>query len=510
VKEAISTADLEPPAAEAPEGNGRANVDLLSTQEAGPAAARGGAMRSSAFLAGSLFVLGSAALLFRHLGVVETGRYTTASSLGSVVVGFTDLGLTAIGIRELAVLRGEQRADLARNLFGMRLVLTVLGSAIVTAFAFAVYGRLMGFGVLIASCGVLAQNVQATFAVSLIARLRLGWVSVLDFARYLAIAGLIVLFVLLGAHLLAFLAVTAIAALIVLPPTIALVRSDIPIRPSFDARQWRRLLGPLLAYSAATAAATLYVRIAIVLVSLIADARQLGYFGVSYRMVEALLVLPTLLVGAAFPIFARAAREDPARLRFAISRVFDAALIMGAWVSLSLIIGSHLIIAVIAGASFMPSAPVLAFQGIALGAVFISSVWAYGLLSLGLHRVILIFNLALLAAVAVVVAILAALYGAEGAAIGTAAVEIVSAIAGGVVLAHGRPHLKLSLKTLPKVAIAAAIGAAPALLGGVPAIGRVCLSTFLYATALLLLKAFPPDLLAILLPLRAKRQNSRF
>jgi hypothetical protein len=78
------------------------------------------------------------------------------------------------------------------------------------------------------------------------------------------------------------------------------------------------------------------------------------------------------------------------------------------------------------------------------------------------------------------------------------------------VLAHGRPHLKLSLKTLPKVAIAAAIGAAPALLGGVPAIGRVCLSTFLYATALLLLKAFPPDLLAILLPLRAKRQNSRF
>jgi len=58
------------------------------------------------------------------------------------------------------------------------------------------------------------------------------------------------------------------------------------------------------------AAATLYVRIAIVLVSLIADARQLGYFGVSYRMVEALLVLPTLLVGAAFPIFARANKID--------------------------------------------------------------------------------------------------------------------------------------------------------------------------------------------------------
>lgn len=487
-----------------------ADPDLLSTDRAGPAAARGGTMRAGAFLAGSLFVLGSAALLFRRLGVVETGRYTTASSLASVVVGLTDLGLTAIGMRELAVLRGDERSELARNLLGMRLVLTVLGSLIVTVFAFAVYGWLMGFGVLIASCGVLAQNVQATLAVSLIARLRLGWVSVLDFSRYLGIAGLIVLLVLLGAHLLAFLAVTAIAALIVLPPTIALVRGDIPLRPSFAARQWRRLFGPLLAYSAATAAATLYVRIAIVLVSLIADARQLGYFGVSYRMVEALLVLPTLLVGAAFPIFARAAREDPARLRFAISRVFDVALIVGAWVALSLAIGSHLIIAVIAGARFTPSAPVLAFQGIAVGAVFVSSVWAYGLLSLGLHRVILIFNLALLATVAVVVAILASLDGAVGAAIGTAAVEIASAIAGAVVLAHGRPHLRLSLRTLPKVIVAVSIGAAPALLVGIPSIARVCLSSALYAAVLLLLGAFPPDLRAILLPFRAKRRVSRF
>ncbi len=480
--------------------------DLLSSDRAGPAAARGGTIRVAAFLAGSLFVLGAAALLFRHLGVVETGRYTTASSLGSVVLGLTDLGLTTIGVRELSVLHGARRAELARNLLGMRLLLTVLGGVLVTAFAFAVYGRLLGLGVLVASCGVLAQNVQATLAVSLIARLRLGWVALLDFARYLAIAALIVLFVLAGAHLLAFLAVIAIAALIVLPPTVALVRADIPLRPSFDARVWRRLFGPVLAYSAATATATLYVRIAIVLVSVIADARQLGYFGVSYRMIEALLTLPTLLVGAAFPIFARAAREDPARLRYAISRVFDVALIVGAWVALSLAIGSHLIIEVVAGSRFMPAAPVLAFQGIAVGAVFVSSVWAYSLLSLGLHRTILIFNLSLLAAVAAAVAILAALDGAVGAAIGTAVVEIASALVGAAVLVHARPHLRMSLRMLPKVALAALIGATPALLGGVPVIGRVFLSTALYALALLMLEALPPDLPAMLSISRIRRR----
>ena len=459
-------------------------------------------MRAAAFLSGSLFVLAAAALLFRRLGVVDTGRFTTATSLGAVVTGLTDLGLTTVAMRELAVLHGEERDSLARNILGMRLVLTAIGVLLVTAFAFAVYGSLLGLGVLIASSGVFVQNAQVTLAVPLVVRLRLGWVSLLDFVRYLTIALLIVLLVLLGAHLLAFLAVTAVAALVVLPPTIVLIRGDIPLRPSFDTRQWRRLVGPVLAYSAAQAAATLYLRVAIVLVSLISDARQLGYFGASYRLVEALLTLPSLLVGAAFPIFARAAREDPARLRLALSRVFEIALIVGVWISLSLALGARLIIAVIAGPSFTPSVPVLACQGVVVGAVFVSSVFAYGLLSLELHRVILAFNIVLLLVMAVVVAILASLYGALGAAIGTAVVDSAAAVAAVVVLAHGRPHLKLDLRIVPKVALAALIGAAPALLAGVPVIGRLFLSTFLYAASLLLLRALAPDVLAIFSPRR--------
>jgi O-antigen/teichoic acid export membrane protein len=478
----------------------RADPDLLATDQAGPAAARGGAMRVAAFLSGSLFVLAAAALLFRHLGVVDTGRFTTATSLGAVVTGLTDLGLTTVAMRELTVLHGEQRDSFARNILGLRLVLTAIGVLLVTAFAFAVYGTLLGLGVLIASCGVFVQNAQVMLAVPLVVQLRLGWVSLLDFVRYLTIALLIVLLVLLGAHLLAFLAVTAIAALLVLPPTIVLIRGDIPLRPSFDTRQWRRLAGPVLAYSAAQAAATLYLRVAIVLVSLISTARQLGYFGASYRLVEALLTLPLLFVGAAFPIFARAAHGDPARLRFALSRVFEIALILGVWISLSLALGARLIIAIIAGPSFTPSVPVLACQGVVVGAVFVSSVFTYGLLSLGLHRVILVFNLGLLLVMTVVVAILASLHGAIGAAIGTAVVDSAAAVAAAVMLMHGRPNLKLDLRIVPKVALAALIGATPALLVGVPVIGRLFLSTLLYAASLLLLRALPPDVLEIFSP----------
>jgi O-antigen/teichoic acid export membrane protein len=475
-----------------------AEVDLLSTSEAGPAAVRGGALRISSFLAGALISVGTAALLFRHLGVVSTGQYTTALSLSAVVTGFTDLGLTAIGMRELSVLKGAERASLARNLLGIRLVLTVLGVIVLSAFAFLAYGRLLGLGVLIAGAGVLVQNTQTTLAVPLMAGLRLGWVSALDLARQLLTAALIVVLVLAGAHLLPFLATAGVAAAVVLPVTALLVRGMIPLSVSFDIAQWRALLGPVLTYSAAVAASTLYFRVAIVIVSVIASAEQLGYFSISFRVVEVLFAIPGLLVGAAFPIFARAARDDPARLGYALSRVFEVSLMVGVWVALSIAIGAHFAIELIGGTRFLPATPVLAVQGIAVGATFVSSVWGYGMLSLHLHRLILTFNLSMLALVAIVVAILVPLDGAQGAAIGTASVEVVAAIGNGLLLVRGRPHLAPSLRTVPRVALAALLGASPALADSLPVPVRVLLSTVIYVGALLALKAPPPELLTLM------------
>ncbi len=468
--------------------------DLLSTAEAGPAAVRGGAMRVASFLGGSLVSVVAAALLFRHLGVVDTGRYANALSLGAVVTGFTDLGLTAIGMRELAVLQGQQRARLARSLLGIRLVLTTVGVILITAFAFLVYGRLLALGVLIAGAGILAQNVQTTLAVPLMAGLRFGWVSTLDLARQVLIAALVVLLVVLGAGLLPFLATAGVAAVVVLVPTAALVRRIIPLRPSFDLGQWRALIGPVLTYSVAVAASTLYFRVAIVLVSVLASARELGYFSVSFRVVEVLFTIPGLLVGAAFPIFARAAREDPARLGYALSRVFEVSLLVGVWIALSLAVGAHLAIEIVGGPRFLPAVGVLAIQGVAVGATFVSAVWGYGMLSLHLHRLILTYNLAMLALVAVVVAVLVPLDGARGAAIGTAGVELAGAIASGVLLVRRQPHLAPRLKTLPRVAVAAALGAMPALAGDLDVLVRVILSTIIYAAVLVALKVLPAEL----------------
>jgi O-antigen/teichoic acid export membrane protein len=234
--------------------------ELLDTSAAGPTAIRGGALRVASYVVGTLAGVGSAALLFRHLHDVDAGRYSVAIALVSIVAGVSDLGLTAVGVRELSVLTGAARNAIARNLLGLRFVLSVAGTVLITAFAaVAGYGMTLTFGVALAGVGLVLQSVQSALSMSLISDLRLGWVALFEGMRAVLSAALIVALVLAGAHLLAFLTVTIPVGIVVLALNAWVVRGRIPLRPAFSGSAWWRVLRNVLPYSAAVAAGTLYI-----------------------------------------------------------------------------------------------------------------------------------------------------------------------------------------------------------------------------------------------------------
>jgi O-antigen/teichoic acid export membrane protein len=253
----------------------------------------------------------------------------------------------------------------------------------------------------------------------------------------------------------------------------------------------------VLPYAASVAASALYFRVSILLVSVLSGAKELGYFGASYRMIEVATLVPGLLVSSAFPIFSRAARDDHERLGYAIGKVYEVGLLVGTWVAVSIVVGASLAVSVIGGPAFKPAVPVLQIQGIALGVMFVSAVFASGLLSLGVYRQILLLSLAGLLATALLVAGLVLLDGARGAAIGTAIGETVGVLAQAAVLLHGRPQLRLSLRILPRVALAALMGLAPLLLPGVPVVARLAISTTLFAAVAIGLRTLPAELGAL-------------
>ena len=207
-------------------------------------------------------------------------------------------------------------------------------------------------------------------------------------------------------------------------------------------------------------------------------------------------------------IFARAAHDDHDRLGYSLGRVFEVALIVGVWVAVSIAVGASLAIGIVGGAKFAPAAPVLALQGVGLGAMFVSLVWANGLLGLGMYRVILALSLSALALNAALVAPLVLIDGARGAAIGTAVSEILLAVVQCYAVVRGRPQLRPSLRILPKVALAAAFGLLPLALTGLPVIVRLAISSALFGACLAATRALPLELLD-LVPGLARRWGPR-
>ncbi len=294
-READPLTDLDPITTEAPE--------LIDRPEAGAVALRGSVLLSGGYALGLLLGLVSAPLLFRHLGVAGFGRYMTVVSLVGLVNGVTEGGLNAMALRQYARSDGEERRVMMRNLLGMRLVLTGIGALAAIAFAvIARYSSQMIAGAVGAAIALLFQAGQNLFQVGLQGDLRFGWVTFTELVRQAVTTALIVALVIAGARLVPLLWVPAPAAIIGLACTAALVRSRLSLRPAFHFARWLPFVRETLPYAIATAIGLAYFRADMIIASLVASSQQVGYYATSFRIIEMLLGIPTLAVGAAYPI----------------------------------------------------------------------------------------------------------------------------------------------------------------------------------------------------------------
>lgn len=471
----------------------RLSGDILDTPQAGPKVVRGSVLRVLGYGAGVLLSVGSAAVLLRYLSVADFGRYAAALSLVTIVAGLTDAGMTSIGVREYTVREGEDRDRLMRNLLGMRIVLTVAGVVIAIGFGLlAGYTDAILLGIALAGAALIVQVAQGTIAVPLHSGLRLGWITGLDLLRQAGMVLALVIAVLAGAGLAALLAAPLPVAIVLVFITLALVRGAVPVRPAFDRETWRRLLALTLPFAAATAVGTIYVYLTIVLMSLVASEQQTGIFGASFRVFVVLAGVPGLLIMSAFPLLARAARDDRVRLGYAVQRLFEICVICGVGIAVVTVAAAPAIIDLLGGSAYAEAVPVLRVQAIALLASFLVALGGYALLSLHRHRALLIANAVALVASAGLTLTLAPGLGAIGAAYATVAGESVLAIGYLLALLRGDDGVRISPAVLPRVALAAAAAGSVMLLA-LPSALVAVLCGCVFLAVLVVLRAVPAE-----------------
>ena len=485
-----------------PSSSGPPPDDVLGSAEAGGKAIRGAGLRIVAYVVGILLTLVTVPLMLRHLGVVDSGRFITVTSMLMIVAGVTEAGLSAIAIREFTLAGPSERRSLVANLVGIRIALTGAGVLLACGLAgLGGYGSLVAVGVAVSGVGLVLSLVQQTYVIPLAADLRWGLFSVLDLSKQAVTALLVGVLVLAGAGLGPFFLIAVVSSLVALVLSLALVR-DIPWRPAVDLDEWRRLGRDALPYAAAATIGIIFPRIAIVAMTPLADERETGYFGAALRVVEAVGGIPWILVTTVFPILTRAARDDQDRLRYALQRVLEVSLILGGLFALAMAIGAPFVIDVVAGSEFGPSVDVLRIEAVTLAGGFLVATWATTLLSLKRHGDLLRANAVALVVAVIGTAALVPPFGAIGGAVATVGAELTLAAAYGVLLVRHRPDLRGGLGIVPRLAAALAVAVPLGVLLPVPSLVAAVAASAAYLAVLVVLGAVPPELRQALLQRR--------
>jgi O-antigen/teichoic acid export membrane protein len=451
----------------------QADGDVLRSAGAGKKVIHGSALRLGANLANLVFSLATATLLLRHLGVEESGRYVTVMSLVGIAMAIVDQGLNVSASKDLTMAARDERRVLLANVVGQRIIVAAIAWVCLVGFALiAGYPREMVVGAALAGFGILLVAIGNSVLVPLTVDLRNAGIALVEMLRAFVFLVGVLLLVVAGAKLDPFFALQILIGLIVLMVVPLLVGRAGLVRPRFDRLRQRALLRTALPVAAALVLGQIYFRLVIVLMSLMSNPEQIGYFGGSLRAMEALIALPILVASVALPVMAAAAQgNDLARLKNVIEGLSEGAVIAGMLVILVTIRAADPVMRVIGGAEFEPAGNVLRIQVVALLFIALYQIWTVALVALGRQRQLIFTNALGLLAVGVFAAVLVPALGAKGGAIASVSADII--LAG---LIYWRLHVSTGRVTvrggfLARVAVASLASGAALLLpiGDIPA-----------------------------------------
>jgi O-antigen/teichoic acid export membrane protein len=429
---------------------------------------RGGAIRFVGFALVNLLGVVSALILLRHLGVVEYGRYGTVLALIAIASGLADAGMTVVGSRELALRSpGDERRRLVAMMVGLRVALALVFVAVAMVVALAAdYDGVMVAGVALAGLGAILLAAQVSIALPLSVELRNARLTVSEIVKQVILVAGIAICAALGATLVWFFAVqvaVGLGSLAVLP---LLVGRQGIVAPRWDLEEMKQFARKALPVAGALILTIAYVRLLVVLCSVLTDDYETGLFVTSARIVEMIGGVALLISGVVLPVASVAARDDRGRLDYVLARTTEVSLMLGVLSALVFVFAAEPVVVLLGGEDFKDAGPVLRLQAPAVVTIFLVQAWAAFLVAddhlRALFRCVSIGLVALLAAGLLLIPIA----DAKGAAIAAVVADLAYATAvfvairglpGHPVPLHGRFLARLALACVAGTAVGLAI-----------------------------------------------------
>jgi O-antigen/teichoic acid export membrane protein len=397
----------------------------------------------------------SFALVTRYLGVEGFGEYALVLAFLALLVPISDLGLTAIGVRELAAHRDEEET-LVGDLLGLRIVVALTAAVLLVAVSplFPYSDRVEG-GLRLAAIGLFALVLSGLPLIVFQSRERLELSALVDFVTAAATLLFVVIATQADLGFNALILATVLAGFAAVAVGFAFASRLARLRPRFDRARAKVLLAAALPVGVFLMFSVAQLRIDTVMLSLLKEVDDVGVYGAAYRFLEQALFFPGLFMAAVYPILAaQVANRDPG-LQLAIDKSLTFLLATAIPLAAGSFVLATDIIRLLAGADFAESVAPMRILAFAAVFAFTTALFSSLLVLLERQRLLLVLVIAAFALNVTLNLILIPPFSYLGAASASVATQAFFGVSLAVA-ALQQGHLSLHLAQLPRIVLATA------------------------------------------------------
>lgn len=337
--------------------------------------------------------------LTRYLQTAGYGDYNSVIIYLTLFATLADFGLWMVLSREMVKNKRRQKF-LVSNVFTLRIILSIIACLIAITIGFFLdYPERVKIGILIFSLGLffilLTQIVMVIFQVYL----RADKIALTDVLGRAVALGLIILFIKLNYGFYAIIWATTIGFGITFVIDFFLAEKYVPIRLGFNFKFWKKVLAASWSIGIAMILVLIFLRIDAIFLALmplnhvvygpaqnLSNSETVGIYSISYRILDVILMFPSIFLGLVYPIFSRYVRRNFKKTERIFQRSFDVLVLAGVGLAIIFITLAPIVISILGGPEFEHSIIVARIIFIATAITFVAELMFFILVAIDKQR----------------------------------------------------------------------------------------------------------------------------
>jgi O-antigen/teichoic acid export membrane protein len=319
-----------------------------------------------------IFSFISIKILARYLGAAGNGELTTIITFTGFFTLIADLGLSSIATREISQ-KPEMMQKIIQNALGLRIITAVITAILCVAFGFLMpYSAAVKIGLITAAAALLITFVGNIFDVVFQTKLKMQYTVASDiFGR---LTSLLIVFLGykydLGFQFIVLNIITA--ALFSTLTKFYYAKRFVKTKIEFDFSCWRWLLKLALPLGLVFIINNLYFKIDTLILSLLKDSREVGLYGVSYKVLETTLFAGAFLTSAIVPILSKDIKENLDRASRLVKNALEALIALAMPIVCYILVAPKEIIRFLSTEEFTVASRALQVLGVAIAFIYIN------------------------------------------------------------------------------------------------------------------------------------------